>query len=99
MDGHDHIHAAEVLAHDRGQAADESEGLTADGVNVAHGKATAGAGKCSACAACCPAVGIPPSLSIVPTPTAETQAPPLPFIDVDSFVPGGLDRPPRTRLA
>ena len=99
MDGHDHIHAPEVLAHDRAQATDESEGLTADGVNVAPGKATAGAGKCSACAACCPAVGMPPGVSPIPTLPAETQALQLPFIEVDSFVPGGLDRPPRTLLA
>ena len=99
MDGHDHIHAPEVLADDRAQATDESEGLTADGVNVAPGKATAGAGKCSACAACCPAVGMPPGVSPIPTLPAEAQALQLPFIEVDSFVPGGLDRPPRTRLA
>jgi hypothetical protein len=87
------------LAHDRAQAADESEGTTTDSVNVAHGKATAGAGKCSACAACCPAVGMPPSVSPIPTLPGEAQTLQLPFIEVDSFVPGGLDRPPRTLLA
>lgn len=99
MDGHDHIHAPEILAHDRAQVADESEDLAADGLNVAYGKATAGAGKCSACAACCAAVGMPPSMSPIPTPPADTQALQLTSIEVDAFVPGGLDRPPRTLLA
>jgi hypothetical protein len=99
MDGHDHAHAVELPGHEHAQQSPGSEGLTADDVNVAHGKATAGAGKCSACAACCAAVGMPPSVSPIPTPPAEAQALQLPFIEVDSFVPGGLDRPPRTRLA
>lgn len=99
MDGHDHVHAVEHPGHHPAQAAHGSEGPATDGANLTHGKATAGTGKCSACAACCPAVGMPPSVSAIPTPPAETQALPLPFIEVDSFVPGGLDRPPRTLLA
>jgi hypothetical protein len=99
MDGHDHVHAAEVPGHHLAQHAPGSDVSTADGAGLAHGKVTAGAGKCSACAACCPAVGMPPSVSPIPTPPAETQALQLPFIEVDSFVPGGLDRPPRTLLA
>jgi hypothetical protein len=42
---------------------------------------------------------MPPSVSPIPTLPAETQTLQLPFIEVDSFVPGGLDRPPRTLLA
>lgn len=99
MDGHDHVHAVELPGHDLVQQAQGSEGMTTDGANLDHGKTTAGAGKCSACAACCPAVGMPPSVSPIPTLPAETQALQLPFIEVDSFVPGGLDRPPRTLLA
>ena len=99
MDGHDHVHAVELPGNDPAQVAPGSEGSTADGVNVDPGKATAGAGKCSACAACCPAVGMPPGVSPIPTLPAEAQALQLPFIEVDSFVPGGLDRPPRALLA
>ena len=99
MDGHDHAHADELAGHDLAQHAHASEGMTTDGANLAHGKTAAGAGKCSACAACCPAVGMPPSVTPIPTPPAQTQALQLPFIAVDSFVPGGLDRPPRNLLA
>jgi hypothetical protein len=98
MDGHDHVHADELPGDDLAQQAHGSEGLTTDGANLAQGKA-AGAGKCSACAACCPAVGMPPSMNPIPTPPAQTPALQLPFIAVDSFVPGGLDRPPRNFLA
>ena len=99
MDGHDHVHADELPGHDLAQQSHASEGMTSDGANIAHGKATAGAGKCSACAACCPAVGMPPGVSPIPTPPAEKLALQLRFIAVDSFVPGGLDRPPRNFLA
>jgi hypothetical protein len=99
MDGHDHVGADELPGHHLAQQAHASEGMTSDGTNLAHGKATSDAGKCSACAACCPAVGMPPSVSPIPTPPAETQPLQLPFIAVDSFVPGGLDRPPRNFLA
>jgi len=99
MDGHVHVHAEELPGHDLAQHAHAYDGMTSDGANLAHGKTAAGAGKCSACAACCPAVGMPPSVSPIPTPLAETQELQLPFIAVDSFVPGGLDRPPRNFLA
>jgi hypothetical protein len=40
-----------------------------------------------------------PSVTAIPTPPAETLALRLSFTEVDSFVPGGLDRPPRNFLA
>jgi hypothetical protein len=98
-DGHDHVHAGGLPGHDLALQAQGPEGMTTDGAYLAHGKATTDAGKCSACAACCPAVGMPPSVSPIPTPPAQTQALQLSFIEVDSYVPGGLDRPPRTLLA
>ena len=42
---------------------------------------------------------MPPGVSPIPILPAEAQVLQLPFIEVDSFVPGGLDRPPRTLLA
>ena len=55
--------------------------------------------KCSACAACCPALGLPavaPELPDMPGAPGLAQLR-LPL--VPSFVPGGLDRPPRNFLA
>jgi hypothetical protein len=99
MHGHGHAHALGLQEHDLAQAAHGSEGLTTDGTNLAQGKSAEGAGQCNACAACCPAIGMPPSVSPIPTPPTETRTLPLPFMEVESFVPGGLDRPPRTPLA
>jgi hypothetical protein len=99
MDGTDHVHALELPEHDPARAVHGSEVLATDGMNFAHGESAEGAGQCNACAACCPAIGMPPSVSPIPTPPAETRTLQLPFMEVESFVPGGLDRPPRTPLA
>lgn len=82
--GHHAADSAAGAAHDAG--ADQS----ADGHK---------AGKCSACAACCVALGLPATAVRVPVVPADsfiailrTEAPP-------SFVPRRLDRPPRRPLA
>lgn len=57
------------------------------------------AGKCSACAACCVALGLPEDAVQVPVVPADAFIARLGVTAPLSFVPGGLDRPPRTHLA
>lgn len=88
--GPSHGHHATDSAAGAGAAHDAGPDKTADGHK---------AGKCSACAACCVALGLPAPAVRVPVVPADsfiailrTEAPP-------SFVPGRLDRPPRRTLA
>lgn len=71
---------------------------TAPAVNAEHA-ASALDFKCSACAACCPALGLP---AVAQAWTGSPGAPGLAQLRLPllaSFVPGGLDRPPRSQLA
>lgn len=96
-EGHAHAGPSHGL-HAADSAADSAAGT---GQDAAPHQAADGfkAGKCSACAACCVALGLPAPTVQVPVVPADafiailrTAAPP-------SFVPGGLDRPPRPDLA
>lgn len=58
-----------------------------------------GGHQCSACAACCSALGLPAWVAPLPMPTVAAVADLLPLVTIDSFVPAGLDRPPRFALA
>lgn len=91
--GHSHAgpshshHAADSSA---GAAHDAGPDKTADGYK---------AGKCSACAACCVALGLPAPAMQVPVVPADAFTAILRTAAPPSFVPGGLDRPPRRPLA
>jgi hypothetical protein len=80
----DHASDASDAAHDAGPH-DAAEGFKA--------------GKCSACAACCVALGLPADAVQVPVVPADAFIARLRVAAPPSFVPGGLDRPPRTYLA
>jgi hypothetical protein len=54
---------------------------------------------CSACANCCSAVALPSAVVQIPALPIGTHVSMLPVSEVISFVPGGIDRPPRTILA
>ncbi|MGD9835601.1 MAG: hypothetical protein AB7U92_22860 [Piscinibacter sp.] len=60
---------------------------------------TGGAFKCSACAACCAALGLPMGAVTLPQVPAEALAPAIPQRAVAAFLTGGPERPPRTVLA
>jgi hypothetical protein len=87
-DGHHAAHAHAVAAAHESASDPASAGLP-----------DTGGAKCSACAACCPVLGLPTRvLDLLPGLTSSTTME-LRRIRVDSFVPGGLDRPPRPDLA
>lgn len=54
---------------------------------------------CSACANCCCAVALPAGLVRLPAPPVEAHAASPPTTNIDSFMPGGIERPPRAFLA
>lgn len=55
--------------------------------------------QCGACAACCPAVALPSVPSLPAAPVAGVAAIPASPARATSFVPPGLERPPRAVLA
>lgn len=94
-DVHDPVHEATPHEHDfdAGMSADDSSD---QGVNTS---ALGDDFTCSACANCCSAVALPASLVRLPAPSIEDHAAALPAPEVVSFMPGGIERPPRTFLA
>ncbi len=90
-----HAHVAAVQGHTHGQAADPA-GAVVEAPTSAP--AVDGEHHCSACAACCSALGLPSWAEPLAAPTSASAAPPLPPVAVDSFLPAGLDRPPRSGL-
>jgi hypothetical protein len=84
--GHGHVH---------GPAADSSGAVATEPASV---PAIDGDHQCSACAACCSSLGLPTWAVPLTAPTTASAAAPLSRVAVDSFVPAGLDRPPRSRL-
>jgi hypothetical protein len=55
--------------------------------------------QCSACAACCVALGLPNGVLDLPDLVEGPSLAPPTMAGVPSFVPGGLDRPPRIGFA
>lgn len=86
-----HDHAAMAAAEGTAVAAT----VAADAAQPSSVQAAFSAAKCSACAACCAALGLPAGTVKVP-PAAGTAVVlrPVPTA-LASFVPAGLDRPPR----
>lgn len=94
--------AASVVAagidHHHG-AADEPAGSAAAASQPAPASAPEADHQCSACAACCPALGLPAGAVPLTPPLVAATADLLLLVRVDSFVPSGLDRPPRAPAA
>ena len=89
--GHgDHHHAAAVDADAQAEPLDHP---------VPESPAKTGAFKCSACAACCVALGLPASATELPGQPAGGLQPLAPKATEAAFLTDGLERPPRTVLA
>jgi hypothetical protein len=88
-------HARHLGAAPNGQMHDaltHASGSQADGpVSSAHG--------CSACAACCAVLALPGSIRLTVEPAGHLFGPPGLADAAPSFVPPGLERPPRVRSA
>lgn len=99
-DGHSHDHAAAqplVVAVDAVDAGSVDEAdRTALPDSAVSPDATA---SCSACATCCSALCIPASTVRVAEPPVRSALVQRPAAGAESFVPAGLDRPPRPILA
>ncbi|MCU0923671.1 MAG: hypothetical protein MUF16_25660 [Burkholderiaceae bacterium] len=91
---HGHARAEAVLA-----AVNESPVLGPDhSMNAEHAISTAYS-NCSACAACCLALGLPSGALDLPAWAEGSSLAPPTMTGMPSFVAGGLDRPPRNFLA
>jgi len=88
MPSHDHVHP--VASSSGGDTHDAGSHKAQD---------TFKAGKCSACAACCVALGLPADSVQIPVVPGDAFVAKVRVTQPPSFVPGGLDRPPRTHLA
>ncbi|WP_341887961.1 hypothetical protein [Variovorax sp. YR752] len=89
--GHgDHHHAAAVDVDVQAEALDHP---------MPDPAAKTGAFKCSACAACCVALGLPVSAMELPGLPADGLQPSAPEAGIVAFLTDGLERPPRTVLA
>jgi hypothetical protein len=101
LDGHDPVHEATPHQHPDADAGGLDIEMSAGDPSDAGLNTTALGDDytCSACANCCSAVALPASLVRLPAPSVEDHAAALPATDVVSFMPGGIDRPPRTVLA
>ena len=98
----EHEQAQDGAPHEHPQAATvPADQQTADDVSDTTLKAGALGNDytCSACANCCSAVGLPSTVVRLPEPPIAAHASALSASALLSFVPGGLDRPPRTFLA
>jgi hypothetical protein len=98
LDVHDHVH--EAVPHQHGDAGLDLEMSAGDSSDA--GSSTTALGDdytCSACATCCSAAALPAGLVRLPAPCVEAHTAALPATDLLSFMPGGIERPPRTFLA
>ncbi len=100
LDGHDPVHEAVPHVHadaDAGLDIEVSVGAPSDaGLNST---ALGDDFTCSACANCCSAVALPVNPVRLAAPPVEAHAAARPATNIDSFMPGGLERPPRPVLA
>lgn len=93
-------------AHDLGHgghhgvaAADADGQAEAPGHSMPDPAAKTGAFKCSACAACCVALGLPASAAQLPGQPAGGLQPSAAEASAAAFLTDGLERPPRSVLA
>lgn len=86
-DGSAHDHAAADAQHEAAPAS----------ADLPQGQG--GSFKCSACAACCVALGLPAGAIVLPHPPAQAFQPAFGSRDPVAFLTGGPERPPRAFLA
>jgi hypothetical protein len=98
LDVHDHVH--EAVPHQHGDAGLDVEMSAGDSSDEGPNSTALGDDHtCSACANCCSAAALPASGVRLPAPSIAAQAAAMATTDLLSFMPGGIDRPPRTSLA
>jgi hypothetical protein len=98
---HGQVHAAlpDHLVHAAAQVGSQAGDAAPDGAGSQELSGSFSSAKCSACAACCAAAALPADDVRIPVVPGDTFVAPARMAAPLSFVPGGLDRPPRTRLA
>lgn len=98
LDAHDRVH--EAVLHQHGDAGLDVETSAGDPSDAGLSSTALGDDyTCSACANCCSAAPLPASKAQLPAPAVEAHAAALPATNIDSFMPGGIERPPRPFLA
>ncbi|MCU0918789.1 MAG: hypothetical protein MUF16_00380 [Burkholderiaceae bacterium] len=94
--GDGHERQLPVVATDAASAAaSEALALALARPTAAASADSTGDAKCSACAACCLALGLPNRTLHLPVLPGAASLAPLPMAAVPSFIPAGLDRPPQ----
>jgi hypothetical protein len=93
--GHGHPHPA-ATADAPPAASNEAPALELAHASAAASPGLTGDAKCSACAACCPALGLPDRALPLPALPGAGSLAPVPMTAVPSFIPATLDRPPRS---
>lgn len=97
-DGHAHVHAGQTDAGSSHSASPEPAAAQPSSALPDDIAADAGV-TCSACAGCCVALGIPAATVRLPAAPIGVAAVDRSPTQRESFVPAGLDRPPRAVLA
>lgn len=103
--GFGHAHGAGQERRSVAFAADAAPAAASEAAvdGLAHTTVAASAGvnedaRCSACAACCPALGLLNRALDLPAAPSGSRLAPLPVAAVPAFVSARLDRPPRSFL-
>lgn len=94
-----HHHDDGVAEHHDGHASASLQEAADDHRGDDSAPRTGGAFKCSACAACCVALGLPVGVLTLPHVPADSVAPAIAWRAAVAFLTGGPERPPRTCLA
>lgn len=94
-----HHHDDDAAHHHEGDAAKTAVSVADDHRSDDGAPRTGGAFKCSACAACCVALGLPSVAVMLPQAPAEGLTPSMALRAVVAFLTSGPERPPRTVLA
>lgn len=94
-----HHHDDNAAHHHEGHAAKSVATSADDHRSDDSAPRAGGAFKCSACAACCVALGLPSGAVTLPQAPADGLTPPMALRAAVAFLTGGPERPPRAVLA
>lgn len=96
---HERMHATAAAEHHHDDGAMASHHHEAVADDHDSGKGGPAGFKCSACAACCVALGLPSSALDLPAVRADSAAPGIVSASPAAFLTSGPERPPRHPLA
>lgn len=94
-----HHHDDDATHHHEAHAAKSAASSADDHRSDDSAPRAGGAFKCSACAVCCVALGLPSGAVTLPPAPAEGLTPPIALRAAVAFLTTGPERPPRTILA